>query len=201
MASRLKSKQKAATLKTAKTPQITSQTKLLCFDLETNGLHGQAFAIGALVIDMQGKVHDQFTARIRLTSKVDQWVADNVLPAIADMEVTHKNYKEMREAFWTWFVTAQAKSDYTIVSNGYPVEYRFLLDCQDADIEARYWQHPFPLIDLSSLLLGLGQLTEGAKKDLANKATKDESLKSHHPLHDAKATALTAIEALRSAKL
>lgn len=188
-------------MKLAKTPPITNQTRILCFDLESNGLHGQAFAIGALMIDMQGKVTDEFTARIKIDGEIDEWVKNNVLPAISAMPITHKTYQEMCDDFWQWFVRAHEKSDYVLVSNGYPVEYRFLLDCQDADIEARYWQHPFPLIDLSSLLLGLGQLGEGSKKDLAAKATKNEALTPHHPLHDAKATALTAIEAFNLAGL
>lgn len=187
--------------KPGKIPPLSSNTKILCFDLESNGLHGQAFAIGAIVIDMHGKVLDEFTARVRLTSKVDEMVKNHILPAVADMPITHSTYKEMREDFWQWFVEAQEKSDYTLVSNGYPVEYRFLLDCQEADIESRYWQHPFPLIDLPSLLLGLGQLSEGAKGRMAAKATEGQIFTPHHPLHDAKVTALTAIQALRQADL
>src|SRR3989344_6129445 len=107
--------------KRAKTPPVTDQTKLLCFDLESNGLHGEAFAVGALIIDMQRKIHDEFTARVKIDDAVDDWVKKNVMPAISSMSITHVNYKDMREAFWSWFVKAQANSDYTIVSNGYPV--------------------------------------------------------------------------------
>ncbi|OGL30630.1 hypothetical protein A3D14_03440 [Candidatus Saccharibacteria bacterium RIFCSPHIGHO2_02_FULL_47_12] len=185
-------------MKTAKTPPVTDKTKLLCFDLESNGLHGQAFAVGAVVMDMQGKVHDQFTARMRIHGQVDEWVEKNVLPAISDMPITHATYKDMCTDFWKWFVAAQKNSDYTLVSNGYPVEYRFLLDCQEGDIDTRYWEHPFPLIDVSSLLLGAGLISNSAKQDLVAKATKDEEFKNHHPLHDAKTAALTAIEALKT---
>ena len=188
-------------MKAAKTPQITKQTRLLCFDVETNGLHGQAFAVGAVVIDVGGKTHDEFTARIKIDGLVDSWVENNVMPVISDMQISHGSYKDMCDSFWKWFVDAQRESDYTLVSNGYPVEYRFLLDCQGADIESRYWEHPFPLIDLPSLLLGLGQLSETTKGKLAAEATKNEVFSAHHPLHDAKATALTAIEAFRQAGL
>jgi len=76
-----------------------------------------------------------------------------------------------------------------------------LLDCQNGAIESRYWEHPFPLIDLPSLLLGLGQLSETSKGKLAAEATKDETFSPHHPLHDAKVSALTAILAFRQAGL
>lgn len=187
--------------KAAKIPEITNQTKLLCFDLETNGLHGQAFAIGALVIDKHGTVHDQFTARTELNDEVDEWVRQHVLPVLDDMPITHGSYEAMREAFWRWFLKAEAKSDYVIVSNGYPVEYRFLLDCQEANIDERYWQHPFPLIELSSLLLPLGQLSRVKKNELYKKLPNMDDFKKHHPLDDAKATALLAFEAFKVAGL
>lgn len=182
--------------KQAKTPPINPGTTFLCFDLETNGLHGQAFAIGAVVIDMQGAIHDEFTARTEISGDVDEWVREHVLPAISDMPFTHKNYEAMREDFWKWFVIAEEKSDYTLVSNGYPVEYRFLLDCQEADLETRYWQHPFPIIDVSSLLLGAGKLADESKSALSAKVSRGRKLLNHHPLHDATKTALLAIEAL-----
>lgn len=183
--------------KIAKLPPINNQTKFLCFDLESNGLHGQAFAIGALVIDATGKVYDQFMARIRVTKKMDEWVKENVVPVIDDMPITHKTYPEMCEDFWQWFVAAQEISDYVLVSNGYPVEYRFLLDCQGADIDERYWQHPFPIIDLSSLLLPLGELKDASKSKLMAKVQKQHDFRPHHPLDDAKATILVAFEALK----
>lgn len=188
-------------MKTAKLPPVSDKTKLLCFDLESNGLHGQAFAVGAVVMDMQGKVHDQFTARMRIHGQTDEWVDKNILPVIGDMPITHANYKDMCTDFWKWFVRAQAASDYTLVSNGYPVEYRFLLDCQGGDLDLRYWEHPFPLIDLSSLLLGAGLQSNESKQDLVQKSTSDQTFTNHHPLDDAKVTALTAIEALKVHRL
>lgn len=183
--------------KSLKTPKVTKTTKILCFDLETNGLHGQAFAIGAVVMDGSGKVHDEFVARTRLKSEVDPWVKQNVLPVIADLPVTYLNYETMREAFWRWYVKTEPETDYVLVSNGYPVEYRFLLDCQQANLEERYWQHPFPIIDLSSLLLAKGLLAESNKNKLVSRIITEQKLKPHHPLHDAKITALTFFAALK----
>lgn len=180
-----------------KTPVITDDTKILSFDLETNGLHGKAFAVGAIVMDGKGNVLDEFTARARLTEKVDEWVKDNVLPAIADMPITHDNYEGLREAFWVWYVEAKETADYVLVNNGYPVEYRFLLDCQEADLETRYWQHPFPILELSSLLLGLGQGADMSKRQLKKSLTQTEAPNTHHPLYDAKLAVRLAFEALR----
>lgn len=187
--------------KSPKTPPISSSTKLLSFDLETNGLHGQAFAIGAVVMNASGEVLDEFTARCKLNSEVDEWVQANVLPSIKDMPETHGDYKTMREAFWRWYEKTEPEADYVVVSNGYPVEYRFLLDCQEADLEKRYWQHPFPILDLTSLLLQVKPKLNENKTEILNKANDGQTLLPHHPLHDAKATALLAFEAFKQAGL
>jgi hypothetical protein len=184
-----------------KLPPITVNTKLLSFDLETNGLHGQAFAVGALVIDGHGKIHDEFSARRELSGTIDEWVSINVLPVIKDMPVTHADYESMREAFWGWYLAAEAQSDYVLVNNGYPVEYRFLLDCQEADIEERYWQHPFPILELSSLLIQVEQRPSKTKSKLFSQLSANEKYFSHHPLHDARKAAVAAFKAFEKADL
>lgn len=181
--------------KVAKTPIISRDTKILSFDLETNNLHGEPFAIGAIVIDGHGVVHDSFTARCPIKEEVDPWVQINVLPVIKDMAQTHGSYEDMREAFWRWYLSAEEASDYVLVSNGYPVEYRFLLDCQEANIEERYWQHPFPILDLASILIANGQESTAYKSELRKKVRKDQSFNQHHPFDDAKLAALIALEA------
>lgn len=185
--------------KPSKTPEINAKTKLLSFDLETNGLHGKAFAVGAAVMDADGNILDEFTARVRLTGRVDEWVKNNVLPAIEDMPITHDSYEELREAFWAWYVEAEKKSDYVLVNNGYPVEYRFLLDCQDANIEERYWQHPFPLLDLSSLMIMTEHGAGSSRRALKKIIDEEYGHKIHHPLEDAKMALKLAFEAFRIA--
>lgn len=182
--------------KQAKTPPLSTQTKLLCFDLETNGLHGEAFAAGAIVIDAAGKIHDQFTARVKIGGAVDPWVQQNVLPAIQDMPVTHQTHKDLREAFWKWYLKAEAISDYVLVSNGYPVEYRFLLKCQEENLDERYWQHPFPLLDVTSIVIQAGDIP-AVKGKIQMQLDGFGTYLKHHPLHDAKISALTAFEAFR----
>lgn len=183
-------------MKTSKTPAIGPQTKVLSFDIESNGLHGKPFAVAAVVVDMNGLTQDTFVARIKINDDVDEWVAENVLPVMTDMPITHGSYRAMCDSFWRWFTSAQEQSDYVVVSNGYPVEYRFLADCQDDDIVARYWEHPFPILDLTSLLIGHGVYAEKQRLKLLAKTTADRQLKRHNPLDDAQTTALTTITLL-----
>ncbi len=172
--------------KESKMPKLSKKTKILSFDLETNGLHGRAFAVGAVVMDGNGNVLDEFAARCLLNEKVDDWVKNNVLPAIDDMPVTHKTYTELREAFWQWYLRAEPEADYVLVNNGYPVEYRFLLDCQDADLDERYWQHPFPVLELNSILLMTNHDSASSKRALKDGLDPEYGRKMHHPVADAK---------------
>lgn len=180
-----------------KLPQIDSNSKILSFDLETNGLHGQAFAIGAVVVDANDKIINEFTGRVQIKGDVDKWVQENVLPVIEDMPINYSSYEELREVFWKWFVAAKEESDYVVVSNGYPVEYRFLLDCQQANIEERYWEHPFPILDLTSLLIQIGIQSSPDKQDFVHEFLSLHNRKPHHPLQDATITALATFKAFR----
>jgi hypothetical protein len=179
--------------KQAKIPPLGSKTKVLCFDLETNGLHGEAFAAGAVVMDASGQIYDEFSARCKIVGQVDPWVENNVLPAIKDMPLTHKTYKDLREAFWQWYLKAEENSDYVLVSNGYPVEYRFLLKCQEENLAERYWQHPFPIIDLTSLLIQVGE--ESPKSQIIQQVIESGNYLRHNPLDDAKMSAELAFRA------
>lgn len=184
--------------KQAKMPSLNSKTKLLSFDLESNGLHGEVFAVGAILMDAEGKVYAQFEGRTKIVGQVDAWVEKNVLPAINDMPVTHTTYKDLREDFWKWYLKTEPECDYVLVSNGYPVEYRFLLKCQEENLTERYWQHPFPILDLTSLLLLVGD-NQVNKDNLVEEIIRSGNFSKHHPLHDAKIAALAAFKAFRLA--
>jgi|GEM_PF-1033037 len=186
--------------KPQKLPSLSPNTKLLSFDLETNGLHGNAFAVGAVVMSADGNIVDQFTGRCEITEAVDSWVEANVLPLLGDMPVEYADYQALREGFWEWYLQAEPQSDYVLVSNGYPVEYRFLLQCQEEDIEGRYWQHPFPILDLTSILIASGN-EPSDKNQLMNEIVRKGKFSRHHPLHDAKIATLTAFQAFRKANL
>ena len=185
------------TSKQAKTPPITSKTKLLSFDVESNGLHGQAFAVAAVVVNLDGEVVDQFVGRTKIIGQVDPWVEQNVLPVITDMPITQRTSKDLRNDFWRWFERAQQEADYVLVSNGYPVEYRFLLKCQEDNLEQRYWQHPFPLLDLMSLMLQTEPHGE-RRTDIIKKLFDEGRYSRHHPYHDALVSARAACEVFRS---
>ena len=177
-----------------KTPPITSQTTLLSFDVESNGLHGPEFAVGAVVMKADGKILDEFKGRAPIEGQIDPWVEANVLPVLKDFPENYPSRSKLRQAFWKWFQAAMAKTDYVLVSNGYPVEMRFLAACQDDDLNKRYWEHPFPLLELHSLLLQVGE--DQKHQVVTDKVEGTPNLK-HNPYWDAWVSALAAFEAFK----
>lgn len=177
-------------------PELTSASTILCLDVESNGLHGEGFAVGAVVLRLDGTVIDEFTARCPVHGPVDEWVEKNVLPPMEAFKLTHKNSRELRADFWKWFVEAKEQVDFVLVDNGYPVEARFLIQCQEDDLDERYWQHAYPMLELNSLLLAAGIKPLAVRYRMVEDELEGEVLK-HNPRFDAEVSARTAAKALR----
>jgi hypothetical protein len=167
--------------------------KVLSFDVESNGLHGSAFAVAGVVIGPGRRILSQFIARCPIEGPVDPWVTENVLEPMVDIAETHPHGRGMRDAFWAWYLEAKAGAGLIVAANPYPVEARFLIACQSDDMAARSFDHPFPYYDLSSMLYILGIITPPQRRDFVAKAVGEATGKAHNPLWDAKATALAAL--------
>lgn len=172
---------------------ITPDTKILCLDVEANGLHGPAFAVGAVLITAAGEVLDEFMARCPIEGPIDKWVKENVLPKVSDLPETHPDASSMRESFWEWFKATKENADYVLLDNGYPVESRFLITCQQDNLDERYWQHPFPLLELSSLLIQVGIKPLAVRYKLVEDQMVGTKVMQHNPRYDAEVSARAAI--------
>ena len=121
--------------------------KIFSFDAETNGLWGQAFSIAAVVTE-DNKVVKEFTARCPLNNP-DPWVAENVLPEMEGIPVTHESYNAMLEAFIRFYM--ENKEDVIVlVHMGLPVESKIFLDAHAFGILGD-WDAPYPLVDISAI--------------------------------------------------
>ena len=64
--------------------------RVLSMDAETNGLWGQAFAIGAILYSEDGSEAARFVGRCPIQGeKVNPWVAENVLPQMEAIPIDH----------------------------------------------------------------------------------------------------------------
>jgi len=129
--------------------------KVLSFDAETNGLWGEAFAIGALVYDENGVEIARFVGRCPIEGTVDKWVETNVLPQITGIPVTHKDYESLLAEFAKFYLANKADTD-IIVHMGVPVEAKLLLDMHQYGVIGD-WDGPYPLIDLAGNLQQVGE--------------------------------------------
>lgn len=121
--------------------------KIFSFDCETNGLWGKAFSIGAVVYNEDGTT-ETFIARCLIDGEVNEWVRENVLPNMMDIEITHDDYDSMLSAFAQFYLAHKKDAD-IIVHMGLPVEVRVLIDMHDKGFIGD-WEAPYPLIDISA---------------------------------------------------
>lgn len=124
-------------------------TKILSVDAETNGLWGQSFSIGAILMDkVTGTIEEQFIARCPICGCVNDWVRDNVLPAMEGIVDTHEDYPSMLKDFIVWYMERKDNAD-VIVHMGLPVEAKLFLDAHEFGF-IKDFDGPYPLVDISA---------------------------------------------------
>lgn len=168
--------------------------KILSFDAESNGLHGRAFAVGAVVVK-DGVCVEEFFARCPIDGPVDPWVVEHVIPAMRDSGETHDSPRAMRDAFWTWLMAH--KQDATIVCDcGWPVEAGLLSACV-ADDPTRAFEGPYPLHEVATMLrdAGMDPLAEYGPELLSPEELATH--RAHHPVDDARLSVRCALRAMK----
>lgn len=170
--------------------------RILSFDAESNGLHGEAFAVGAVLLNPDGSDAETFYARCLIDGPIDPWVRDNVLPALADAPETHATPRAMRDAFWSW-LTARQSEALVVVDCGWPVEAGLLIACVSDD-PSRAFKGPYPMHEVASLLFAVGRDPMASYADRVLSPDALAAHRKHHPTDDARVSALCARLALAS---
>ncbi len=182
-----------------KKKKIVEPTHLMVIDVESVGLHGEAFAVGYVVVTLNGTVLEErlFACDPSLVKGDDEgklWIANNV-PVL---DVTHSSPREMREAFWkAWmhWSTAPTINTVMVADCAWPVEARFLAACIDDDRHHRRWQGPFPLHEVATMLLARGiDPHEDEPRTM-------EEMPLHNPLKDARHSARKLIHAWKHGRI
>lgn len=148
-------------------------------DVESMGLHGDPFSVGVVITDEKGSVLDEFCytiSRFFVKGYDFKWVDDNI-PAT---KITHGSTEEMLKEFWITWKLWKAQGAIMVCDCPWPVETRFLNMCME--FEDDKFSGPYPLIDLASMYLALGQ-SPVIKRD-----RQSDELPVHHPLCDARQT-------------
>ena len=171
--------------------------KIFSWDVETNGLIGRAFAIGAVLYE-NGKECKTFYSRCPIEGDIDSWVEANVLPQMADMSVTHKSYKEMLKAFAAFFLENKENAD-VIFHMGCPVEARVIIDLHDNGYLGPF-DGAYPWLDVAGVLKKAG--FDPTSVDSYNAAhgievPQPEAGGTHNPLYDSRAAALCYMDLMK----
>lgn len=165
----------------------------MVFDVESIGLHGEAFAAAYVVVDADGQTlaEDWWACppETAMGAQSDrEWVAENIPP----LDYTCRNPKCVRIHFWDAWRRWAGNGALLVADCGWPVEARFLAECVDDDRDSRAWAGPYPLHELATLRLARGLDPLGNEPRLPNEP-------KHHPLWDAHQSARLLLEALSSA--
>lgn len=172
--------------------QINLLSPFFVFDVESVGLHGEAFAVaGGVYINGAARWEFKYCCPLEEAKGDDtdrEWVKNN----IPVLEITHRTPKGIRDAFWRdW---EKAVKEYSkIVMAGeclWPVEANFVSKCIQDDLENRKWSGPYPFHEVSSIMLVAGM------DPMATYDRVESEKPAHDPLADARQSARLLAQAL-----
>lgn len=159
--------------------------KILSIDAETNGLWGQVFAIGAILYENDIEVQ-RASYRCPIEGEVDPWVRENVLPRMEDMPVTHESYLLMLYNFSAFYLVN--KTDAHVITHvAFPVETGLFMEMHNRGYISD-WGAPFPLLDISSMLLMAGEDPNSVDKYAKKFNLLPGEVNAHNPLYDCEVT-------------
>lgn len=147
-----------------------------CFDVESDGLYGEAFAVGAVVMNEIGECVDSFSGIAEPEKVESDWVKQNCLPKLEKLPA-FESRRALREAFWAFYMKYRENAVIT-ADVPVPVEAGFLRACVEDDLSARMFLAPYPLVDVASVLFAAGI-------DPDTDRTQFGSEDAHNPVTDA----------------
>ena len=166
----------------------------MVFDVESLGLHGMAFAYGFVVVDSEGNELDSGYAAYKpdlkaLDAEPKDYLNTNVLPALYGY--THDDLISLCYAFWYKWLEWKQKGARLVSDVAWPVETGFLSGILALIPNLDPYLGPYPLIDVSSVLLAAGQDPVGNFERGIGESP------AHNPLCDARQSARVFIQAMK----
>lgn len=157
----------------------------LFVDAETDGLYGPFLSVAALVTDGENRELCHFYGAVfpERAEIRSPWVREHVLPSLGQAELFFSGEADLTEAFWRFWL-AHRETCLCIADVGVPVEARLFSLCVSRDPQTREFLGPYPLLDLSTLLLARGLDPLADRGRLSGLA-----LTPHDPLHDVRMAA------------
>ena len=171
---------------------MLNNKNIFSLDCETNGLYGDCFAVGVIILSPEGLIIDKFSGISQVEEVTNDWVKENVLPELSGLKI-FSTRKQMRDAFWEFWI--KHKDTCICISDiGVPVESGFFKQCVLDDLDNRQWDAPYPLHEVSTLLFAKGVDPDINRIEYSDINT--ETIKQHNPVDDAYVSGLCWIKAL-----
>jgi len=174
-------------------------SRVISIDLETNGLWGDSFAFGAVSRSKDGSIN-RVSFRCPIDGEVNPWVAENVLPEMEAIEVTHSDREGFLKAIAEWYMIE--KEDAQILWHmGHVIETNLFRELVDRGLIGE-WDAPYVPLELSMILQMNGFAPDSVDGYLKNNGLGVPAMDggTHNPLYDSYA-ALLAYESLVAEKL
>jgi len=173
--------------------------RFMVLDVESNGLYGQPFCVGAVVMNWGGRVLARQCWRCEIDEVEDEWVLEHVIPQLQHIDITVDNLDELCLRFIEWHGLLTEGMHLPIYADiGFPVDHAFLYYLgQCAERRGVPWKSPYPVYDIGSILSARGINTDISREEYAGSMVGIASGRPHDPCWDAELSGLCLIRALR----
>lgn len=164
------------------------------FDVEASDLYGEPFAVGWVIVDEHGREHDEGYLACPAHNPC-AWVQENVLPVLptgaGHPYANVGDAEDLYTLFWhAWRQAQQKYDDITLLTDcPFPVEAGFLREVVTF-LDLPMEESPYPLLDVGSVLLAVGEDPTGEFNRLARETP------AHNPVCDARQSARIFVAAL-----
>jgi hypothetical protein len=171
--------------------------RIICFDTESNGLHGDPFCVGAVLIDAAG-VESSFIGRCHMVRRPTDWTVKNLLPAIADVPIIYPTSQDLSIAFAWWLADRWNEGGFTLWADWtIPVDAKMIIrTMREANQDVEWVNRPLVVHEVSTVLLALGLDVDLDREAYVRDEMVGREVTKHHPLWDAEVSARVARKAL-----
>lgn len=166
----------------------------LSIDAESNGLYGQAFSIAAARYNSNGEETDTFIGRCPIEGKPIEFVANEVLPVMQDVPITHSSYDSLLEDFIKFYKFHRRDTPDVIAHVCVPVEARLFIDAFNKGFIDQF-EGPHPLTDIAAYHeIGVSVDTYLMHHNIRVAG----ECSTHNPLYDSRAAAAAYVHYMQS---
>jgi len=169
---------------------------LIVIDVESNGLWGQPFAVGAVCMTAGGRVLRTFRSRCNIDEVPDEWIVENEIEEKLSHFPLVEGQRELIAGFVNWLIQEENLAAGVFVDVGFPVDTGFLGLFKLLDPQWRKYA-PYPLLEVSSIIMSAGASPRVDREEYAKELIGEKTGMAHDPVWDAEVSGLCVIRALR----